>query len=296
MRLVQTEISPLINKSLSIEMQDEPFLSSPFHPISDSYHSHPELQLTFIVNGYGKRIIGNTVSKFEPGDMVFIGSHVPHIWISDPVFYKKDSSLRSKAITVYIDPRIFQQMFESLPEMHGIKDMIKQASKGINIFGNTRDTIAKKLVSIYSKEGFAKVEGFLQIMNLISVSIEKKYINSGTLPEETNQLEDRLVRVIKYINNHLDQQITLAQVADVANMTIQSFSRYFRQRTKETFSKYLLDLRISHSRKLLIEMDRSISDIANLCGFISTSHFCKVFKEKTGMSPYNYKRSIVEIE
>lgn len=292
MKPVQTEIAPIIKKPLYIEMHDEPYLSSPFHPISASFHSHPELQLTFIVEGYGKRIIGNTISKFEPGDMVFVGANVPHIWISDPAFYEENSVLRSRAITVYIDAKIFQQMFDALPEMHSIREMIKQASKGINIYGDTRDIIASKLTKLYAKEGFAKVDGLLQIMHLISVSSEKNAINTEDITERIHQPQDRLIRVIKYIKENIHEPITLVQVANVANMTIQSFSRFFKQRTNENFSKYLLDLRISHSCKLLIEMDRPISDIANLCGFVSHSHFCKVFKEKMGKSPYQYKFSL----
>lgn len=289
MKPIQTEISPLIKNPLYIEMQDEPYLSSPFYPISASFHSHPELQLTFIVEGYGKRIIGNTVSEFEPGDMVFIGSNVPHIWISDPAFYREDSLLRSRAITVYIDAKIFQQLFDALPEMHSIREMIQQASKGINIYGATRDIIAEKLKQIYAQQGFSKVEGFLQVMHLISVSAEKNCINTEDIVERIKQPQDRLMKVIKYIKENLHEQITLVQVARVANMTIQSFSRYFKQRTNETFSKYLQDMRIDQACRFLIEMDRPIADIANLCGFISHSHFCKVFKERMGKSPYQYK-------
>ena len=99
MRLLQTQITPFINNSLHVELRDQAYLFSPLHG-RPCYHSHPELELVFILEGYGKRIIGNKVTYYESGDMVFIGSGVPHLWLSDPVFYKKDSTLRSRVIVM----------------------------------------------------------------------------------------------------------------------------------------------------------------------------------------------------
>jgi AraC-like DNA-binding protein len=292
MKPVHTEIGHFIKSPLYVELKDEPYLTSAYYPRSASYHAHPELQLTFILEGFGKRIIGNKISQFEPGDMVFIGSNVPHIWISDPVFYEEDSLRRSKAITVYINQKIFQQMFDSVKEMNGIRDMIEQASKGINIFGETRNEIADKLINLCSEEGFEKVRGLMEIMHLISISSEKCLIINKDYEAVGATQSDRLVNVIKFIKDNLHEQITLSQVADVACMTIQSFCRFFKSRMKKTFSEYLNALRVSHACKLLIELDRPISDVANLSGFISHSHFCRVFKEQIGKSPYQYRAEI----
>ena len=290
MKIIRTEITPLINNPLYLDFKERPHLSS----INNvpNYHQHPELQLTFILEGFGKRIIGNNVSHFEPGDMVFIGSNVPHVWLSDQAFFEEGSLLNTKSITVYIDPKVFQQIFDSVKEMDGIKEMFSQASKGINIYGETRNIIAQQLIELCSKTGFEKIEGLLHIMNLISVSTEKNLILEKDIYTQTGQNLERLISVIKYIKDNFQEQITLKDVSEVSCMTIQSFCRFFKNRTKKTFSEYLRDIRINHACKLLIQLDRSISDISNLCGFISHSHFCKVFKDYTGQSPYQYKKSI----
>jgi len=292
MRLLQTQITPFINNFLHVEARDQPFLCSPLHG-QPSFHAHPELELVFILEGYGKRIIGNKVMQYEAGDMVFIGCGVPHIWLSDPMYYKQDSTLRSRVIVAYINPKIFEQMFNHVKELDEVKEMIRQASKGINIYGKTRRSIAKKLIDLTSKTGFEKVDGLLQIMHQISISSEKSYIlNEG--PAAAPGHSDRMNDVIEYININLDEQVSLKQVADVACLTVPSFCRFFKKRTKMTFFQYLTNLRISHACKLLIEVDKSISDIASLCGYISTSHFCKVFKDHVGKSPYKYKCSATE--
>jgi AraC-like DNA-binding protein len=288
MRLLHTQITPLINDSLFIDYRSQPFLASPFHG-QPCFHAHPELELVLILEGYGKRIIGDKVEPFESGDMVFIGSNVPHVWLSDSAFYEEDSNLQSKVIVTYFNPRTFQQMFDSMKEFEGIREMIAQASQGIKIYGETKRIIAEKLLALTSATGFEKVEGLLNIMHLISISQEKSFIVS----KETSGIEahssDRLINVINFIKNNLHEQISLKQVADIACMTEQSLCRYFKKRTKMSFSQYLLELRMTNARKILIEMDKPISDIAYLCGYNSSSHFCKVFKDHTGQSPYQYK-------
>ena len=288
MKILQTEITPFVNNPLHLELSEYPYVSS-LNNGQSFFHEHPELQLTFILEGFGKRIIGNEVTRFESLDMVFIGSHVPHIWLSDPVFYEKGSGLLSKVITVYIDPKIFQQMFDSVKEMDGIREMIREASMGINIFGETRNIIAEKLISLCSKTGFEKLDGLLQIMNLISISSDKSLIIKKDIKKPIGKHSDRLITVLNYMKDNLQEQITLHQIAAVAFMTVPSFCRFFKTRTKKTFSEYLVELRIAHARKLLMEVDKPISDIAHSCGFISHSHFCKVFRVCMGQSPNQYK-------
>ena len=291
MRLLQTQITPFINNFLHVELRDQSFLFSPLHG-RPCFHAHPELELVFILEGYGKRIIGNKVTHYESGDMVFIGSDVPHLWLSDPVFYELDSTRRSRVIVMYINSKIFDPMLTSVKEFEGVKEMFQQASKGINIFGETRDVIAEKLIALSSKTGFEKVNGLLHIMHLISISPDRDFIDNKELDAPTGQYSDRLIDVIKFIKDHLHEPISLKQVAEVACMTIPSFCRFFKNRIKMRFSQYLVDVRMTHACKLLIELDKPISEIAYMCGYNSNSHFCKVFKDHTGQSPYQYKCSI----
>ena len=295
MRLLQTEITPFIKNSLHIEFRDQAYLSSPLHG-RPCFHSHPELELVFILEGYGKRIIGNNISHYESGDMVFIGSNVPHIWLSDPAFYKKDSIMRSKVFVMYINPKIFEPMLTFVTEFDGVKEMLQQASKGINIFGETRNSISEKLIALASKTGFEKAIGFLQIMHLISISEDRNFIHNNELNTPTGLNSDRLIDVINFIKENIQQPISLKKVAEVACMTLPSFCRFFKSRTKMRFSQYLANARMTHARKLLIELDKPISEIAYMCGYNSNSHFCKVFKDHTQQSPYQYKCSINERE
>ena len=292
MRLLQTEITPLISDSIHVELRDQPFLWSPFHS-QPTFHSHPELELVFVVEGFGKRIIGNKVEPFEAGDMVFIGSNVSHIWLSDPLFYQENSCLQSKVIVTYFNTKMLQ-FFDSLKEFETINEMIKQSSKGIKIFGETRNIIAEELIKLSHKQGYEKVDGFLRIMNLISVSDEKSFIVNEHVEYHEDKYSDKLISVVSYLKNNLHKQITLKKAADIACMTEQSFCRFFKKRTKKSFSHYLNDIRITYAKELLIQSDKSIGDIAYLCGYSSDSHFCRIFKDHVGESPFKYKSFLVK--
>jgi AraC-like DNA-binding protein len=289
MRLLHTEITPLTNEIMSIQFRNQQFLQSPYYS-QPVFHAHPELELIMILEGYGTRIIGDTVEPFEAGDMVFIGPNVPHIWLSDEVFYKENSSLHSRLIVTYFNPEKFRDIFDTVKEFSTIKEVIGQASRGIKVFGETRNRIADKLIELSDKTGFEKMDGLLQIMHLISVSEERSYINNKQNGNTDLHYSDRLIAVIRYIKENLQNTISLKQVAGIACMTEQSFCRFFRNRVKKSFSQYLLDQRISYACTLLIQTDKSISEISDLCGYKSSSHFCKVFKEQINQSPYQYKR------
>jgi AraC-like DNA-binding protein/mannose-6-phosphate isomerase-like protein (cupin superfamily) len=291
MRLLKMESTPLINDLMKIELRSQPFLSSPFHS-QPSFHTHPEFELVFVIEGFGKRIIGDMVEPFEAGDMVFIGSKVPHLWLSDPVFYEKNSILESKVIVTYFNPKVFIQIFDSIKEFTSIRDMIRQSSKGIRIYGETRNIIANLLIDLSTLEGFKKVERVLYIMNLISTSPEKSFITNDDTDQYDESYPDRLNNVIKFIKENLHQQITLQQVADIACMTEPSFCRFFKKKVNKNLSQFISELRIAHARELLIQTDKSVNDVAFLCGFRTSSHFCYVFKEHSGQSPVQYKLSM----
>ncbi len=290
MRLLETQITPFTNNFLHVEVREQAYFYSPRHG-QPSFHSHPEFELNFIQEGFGKRIIGNNVSDYGPGDMVFTGSHVPHLWLSDPSYYKEDPKMISRSIVAFIHPKLFEPMLNHVEEMESLKEMVDQSKRGIRIHGETKEEIGERLVSLTSKKGFDKVEGLLRIMYMISTSPEKSYILNDD-PAVVPSTPDRMNDVLEFIRKNLNEQITLEQVADVACLTVPSFCRFFKKRTRMTFFQYLTKLRIAHACKLLIEMDKSVSYIANMCGYNSDSHFCKVFKDHVGKSPNQYKSSV----
>ncbi len=113
----------------------------------------------------------------------------------------------------------------------------------------------------------------------------------GTPVQQEKRYFNSMIKAIKYINQHYTQQIKLTDVARIACMSVSTFERIFKKEIGVTFTTYVNRLRISKAINLL-KRDMSMSEIAFACGFTNQSHFCRVFKSVTGLSPREYKKGM----
>lgn len=283
MKILQTEISPVISSHLSLIERDDAFFKAPFH-------FHPEMELVYILESFGKRIIGDTIEPFSPGDMVFIGSNLPHIWMNDEIFFKDNSDLKAKAIVFYCNKNVFGQGFYEMKEAIRLKDFFQKAEKGMRIVGTTKEIIAKKLKILLHKKDFEKVIGLFEILHILSQSDDINFITSDGYNAQLNYSEtDRLSNVYKYVQSHFKEDISLDTIAGISNLTPQSFCRLFKKRTGKSFVEYLNEVRIATACKYLLDTDWSISEVAYNSGYKTVSNFNKLFKNITGYSPTAYK-------
>lgn len=99
----------------------------------------------------------------------------------------------------------------------------------------------------------------------------------------------QLKRAIAYINEHLDQDINLAEIAQAVGMSRYYFIRLFKQSMGVTPYKYLNQQRVEQAKRLLKQREIAIADIALRCGFANQSHFTKHFRQITGTTPKAYR-------
>ncbi|HUZ60048.1 MAG TPA: AraC family transcriptional regulator [Hanamia sp.] len=286
MKLFQTEISPGINSYLSLIERDDAFFKAP-------YHFHPEMELVYVIESFGKRIIGDAIESFAEGDMVFIGSNLPHIWMNDEIFYKENSRMKAKAIVLYFNKNIFSQGFYNMKETLTLNSFFQNAEKGILITGKTKEVVAQKLKNLFQKKDFERIIGFFEIMDILSQSNDISFITSDGYNAQLNHSEtDRLWEVYNHIQQNFKENISLSTIANISNLTPQSFCRMFKKRTGKSFVEYLNEARISAACKYLLDTDWSISEIAYNCGYKTVSNFNKLFKSITGSSPKVYRAQI----
>lgn len=283
MKLLQTEITPVTNNYISLIERNVPFFTAPFH-------FHPELELVYVKESFGKRIIGDVIEPFEAGDMVFVGSNLPHVWLNDELFYKGFPHLKANAIVLYFNSAVFDAAFYKMSESGHINDFFKRAVRGIRVEGDTKNMVAQKLEALLQKKDFDRTLGLLEILNLLSTTEQISYIASAGYSQLQSSSEtDRLAEVYKFVQNHYSEEITLATISGVANLTPQSFCRLFKKRTNKHFVEYLKEVRISKACRYLLDTEWSVSEIAYNCGFKTVSNFNKLFKEITGASPKEYR-------
>lgn len=286
MKIENTKISSFQNSSISIISRDEAYFQAPFH-------SHPELELVYVKESYGKRIIGNSVEQFYAGDMVFLGSNIPHVWLNDEVYYQGNDALKAKAIVIYFDKDIFGPAFYELKETQNILSFFDQAVRGIVIGGQTNQIIAKRLEKLVQKKGFEMIAGLFKILAILSESQDITFINNEFyIPIIEKSKKERLSTVFEYLEKNYNEEISLIKIAEIANLTPTSFCRMFKFKTKKSFVEYLNEIRISNACKLLIETDLGIAEIAYKCGFKTASNFNQLFKKLTGITPKEYRKKV----
>lgn len=284
MQIEKTKITSYQNSSVSVLSREEAFFQAPFH-------SHPELELVYIIESYGKRIVGNSVEQFVPGDMVFLGSDIPHVWLNDEIYYQGISTLKAKAIVVYFNKEIFGPAFYELKETQKINSFFNQAVRGVAITGKTNQLIAKKLEKLVQKKDFEMIVGLFKILALLSESSDIKFINKELYtPTNEKSKKDRLSAVFEYLKENYNEEISLLKIAEIANLTPTSFCRMFKIKTKKSFVEYLNEIRVSNACKMLIETDMGISEVAYKCGYKTASNFNQLFKKLTGTTPKEYRK------
>lgn len=285
MKIEKTKITSYLNSAISVISREDSFFQSPFH-------SHPELELVYIKESYGKRIVGNSVEPFVSGDMVFLGSDIPHVWLNDEIYYKGINKLKAKAIVVYFNKDIFGPSFYDLKETQKISNLFNQASKGLSITGKTNELVAKKLEKLVNKKDFEIIIGLFEILSLLSESTDLSFVNNEAYTPENNQTKnDRLSDVFEYVKKNYKEDISLIEIAKIANLTPTSFCRMFKTKTKKPFVEYMNEIRVSNACKFLIETDMGMSEIAYECGYKTVSNFNKFFKKLTGTTPKEYRKN-----
>ena len=283
MKPLPAEISKSIQSSLAIVENDEPYFSAP-------YHFHPELELVYVKEGFGRRIIGEKLEEFYPNDLVLLGPNLPHVWLNDSIFYKGFTNHRSKSLVIYFNRELFSKDFYEMKESMQLNDLFSRACRGIRIIGKTQAVVIDKMQQAAAKKGFQKIISVLELMNIIATSKEVEYITHSPYNDDSNKLsKDRLHEIYNYIIQNFNKEITLDDISSHANMTPSAFCRFFKKRTNKNFIEYLNEVRISNACKYLLESGLNISEIAFYCGYKTVSNFNKIFKKTTGLSPKAYR-------
>src|SRR4030095_8018951 len=101
----------------------------------------------------------------------------------------------------------------------------------------------------------------------------------------------RIEKIMQYINNNFDRNITLNDAAKIAGMTEVALSRFFKVRTGKTFIETLNDARLGNASRMLIDTTQSVSEVAYKCGFNNMSNFNRIFKKKKTCTPKEFREA-----
>lgn len=277
-------ISAFGNNSFLVRKFDEKVFKAP-------YHFHPEYELTFIINGTGKRYVGTHMSDYLPGDLVLLGSNVPHCWKTENALPGETSS----SVVIHFNPDFLGADFFRKPEMKNITQLLEKSNYGVQFNGDITVFKNRILQLLKEKNSFKKLVMLLEL--LYELSITKNYIllNKQNLFAALPPTEkERMNAVTAYIVEHFREKISLSKAAREANMTPQAFCKYFKKISRKTFIEAVTDYRVDFAMQELVHTNKPVTQIGFDSGFNDISNFYKTFKDRLKLSPLAYRNMFIK--
>ncbi len=251
----------------------------------DKLHQHEEIQLSLILEGEGTLIVGDTINYYKKGDVLIIGSNIPHVFKSDV-----GASSISKMFTLFFTESSFGDYFFELEELNELNSFFKRTKHGFRITSNK-----KKILKLFlDLKDASKLERFIILLNILKITSTSNYksLSSFIYEKKYSAIEGkRMQDVFEFTMSNYTQDISLEKISGVANMTKNAFCKYFKKRTNKTYFKFLNELRVEHASKLIVSnSDLTLGEIAYKSGYNNISNFNRQFKSIKQMSPTQLKK------
>ncbi|MFN3849077.1 MAG: AraC family transcriptional regulator [Spirosomataceae bacterium] len=281
------KISNPADYSFNLFNQDCPYFPTP-------WHYHPEYEIVLILEGDGKKFIGSSITDFQPGDLCMIGSYLPHYYKNSPEHYQGNPQLRAKSIVIHFLEEFMGDKFWELPEAQSIKLLLERSKRGLQFGEETLAKVAPKMKSLVNLQGMSRLTEMLSILTIFSEAKDITFLTSNPISLRNEVDSARMNKVMEFVMQRYQEEITLEQVADLASMSESAFSRYFKKRTRRTFSQFLSEIRIEHACKLLMEDKMSVAEISFESGFNNLSNFNRQFKNLKKTTPLAFRMKFLK--
>lgn len=254
-----------------------------------TWHFHPEFQITLVLKSTGYRLVGDNITPLAPGDLVLVGSNLPHVWQQDA---GGGRGAVHAIVARFLDTWLGREFLE-IPEAAGVKRLLQRAGRGLHVTGRTREAVAERMQCLPEAKGLNRIAALLGILETLAQSRELQPIASaGFVPSLASDDQGRMARVTAHIHAHLTGEIDRTTVARAAHLSAGAFSRFFKLRTGKTLPEYVNELRVGRACRLLAEEDRKVTDVALDCGFRNLPNFNRRFREITRQTPREYRRQL----
>ncbi|WP_419869967.1 AraC family transcriptional regulator [Chryseobacterium sp. CT-SW4] len=256
-------------------------MTAPISEFNWAYHYHPEIELVCIVAGSGTRHVGYHKSNYTNGDLVLIGSNIPHSG------FGLNSTDPHEEIVLQFKEEIFQFPAEEV-EARSIKNLLELSKYGILYGSSTKKLILPKLKKLMENEGYKRYLLLLEILFELSTCEDYTLLNNEIMPYTIiSKNKARLENIFTYVENNYDKEIPIEEVAKLANLTLPAFCNFFKKATQITFTEFVNRYRINKAC-LLMAQNKSISECSYSCGFNNVTYFNRMFKKYTDKTPSEF--------
>lgn len=250
----------------------------------DEAHSHDAYEIYYLVFGNRRFFINDTIYYIKPGDLVVI----PKGEIHRTSF---DSDSTHERVYVYFSEDYLADLFERYGRMTVLECF---SSPQIPVPANRRgylENLFRRMEAEY-EHGDKFSDQLLRsyLAELLFFILRCRDYHSQTGGREITGGDARMQEAARYVAREFRQELTLESVAAFMGLSAPYFSRKFKEATGFGFREYLVHVRIRNATALLLETQKSVTQIAYECGFNDSNYFGDVFKRVKGLSPLRYRK------
>ncbi|KIA94418.1 hypothetical protein OA93_19965 [Flavobacterium sp. KMS] len=266
------------------------------HDFNATLHYHDFCELSFVKRSSGKRIIGDSITNFNDGDLVLMSPNLPHMWYGDVEMHNNRVNKSVEAIVTYFPINFFEKICSDDEDLSKKRALFEKAKRGMCFTGKARKKMTKHLEKMLHLGGLPQIIEFLKIVNIMLNTDEYELLAGLGYNHTYNEKDtERMNQVYKYIMMNFTKPISLETIASVAHMTPPAFCNFFKKRAQKSFTRFLNELRTGHACKLLQNEKLSISDVCYESGYQNFVNFNKYFKQIIGKTPSTYRKEFVTI-
>ncbi len=260
-------------------------------PDSEKIHSHKNYELNLISSGAGRRIVGNHISSYVPGDLVLLGPNISHCWEVLDV----DKNSAPECIVTHFYENIISSDFFNIPELEELVDLLRKADNGILFKGPKTAKVAKTIEQMVTLKGLERYIKLLKVFNLLIKIEEREYLTlPSSLPDTYDKDRDKIDKIYEYVFQNIQGGINLKDASTLICMEPGSFCRYFKKKTNQRFMDYVKSVRIGIAAKLLAETDKSVTQICYECGYNNLANFNHYFKMVMKKTPSEHRKDFIK--
>lgn len=261
------------------------------HIDQSRWHYHQEYELSFITEGSGSRIVGDSVEEFHPGDLIFIGPRIPHVWFSEAPVMNQHSGRTLESVYLLFNQAILPEGLTSLPEFKQVNRALQLSERGIRITGDTLNQVSRIMLQLPYLNSMKRLMLFYEIMDIIGESESFTFLASADyIKTRFEPTSKRVKNIHEFLMLNYREEINLQEIAGIVHMAPASACRFFKSSTGLTIFEYLNKIKIDYACKLLLNTELNIVDISYDCGFNNLSHFNKQFRKFLGKTPSEFRK------
>ncbi|CAA7390902.1 AraC family transcriptional regulator [Chryseobacterium fistulae] len=255
--------------------------NSPISEFKWEYHYHPEIELVCVISGNGTRHVGYHKSNYTNGDLILIGSNIPHSG------FGLNSTDPHEEIVLQFKEEILQFPPQEVDAI-SIKNLLDLSKYGIHFHHKIKRALLPQLTSMLEVGGYKRYLLLLEILFELSQCKDYELLNKEIMPYTIiSKNKTRLENIFTYVEQNYDKEINIVDIAKLANLTLPAFCNFFKKATQITFTEFVNRYRINKAC-LLIAQDKSISECSYSCGFNNVTYFNRMFKKYTEKTPSEF--------